>query len=147
MPEITNVDKIHSWQKQNSLNNKVHGYGGLRLWPTNIDLKSIKSEQLKLNRFKNLQYVKEIGSISKPFDVVYISYHEPFADKNFTKLQDHIRSTDSTLKLIWIRDVKGIFEAHKQGANRVQSKMFWVVDADAVIDQDFKFDYIPDVYD
>ena len=147
MPEITNVDKIHSWQKQNSLNNKVHGYGGLRLWPTNIDFKSIKSEQLKLNRFKNLQYVKEIGSISKPFDVVYISYHEPFADKNFTKLQDHIRSTDSTLKLIWIRDVKGIFEAHKQGANRVQSKMFWVVDADAEIEQDFKFDYIPDVYD
>ena len=25
--------------------------------------------------------------------------------------------------------------------------MFWVVDADAEIEQDFKFDYIPDVYD
>ena len=147
MPEITNVNKIHSWQKQNSLNNKVHGYGGLRLWPTSIDLKSVKSEQLKLNRFKNLQYVKQVGAVSKPFDIVYLSYHEPFADKNFGKLQDHIRSTNSTLKLIWIRDIKGIFEAHKQASLRASSKMFWVVDADAEILQDFNFDYIPDVYD
>jgi hypothetical protein len=29
----------------------------------------------------------------------------------------------------------------------VSSKMFWVVDADAVIENDFNFDYIPDVYD
>ena len=147
MPEITNVDKIHSWQKQNSLNQKIHGYGGLRLWPTDIDLKSIKSEHLKLNRFKNLQYVKEVGSVSNPFDIVYLSYHEPFANKNFTKLQDHIRSTDSTLKLIWVRDVKGIFNAHQVASNRVSSKMFWVVDADAEIKEDFMFDYIPDVYD
>ena len=49
--------------------------------------------------------------------------------------------------MIWVRDVEGIFNAHKTAANRVQSKMFWVVDADADITDDFNFSYIPDVYD
>ena len=48
--------------------------------------------------------------------------------------------------MIWVRDVKGIFNAHKTAANRVQSKMFWVVDADAEVTDDFMFDY-KDVYD
>ena len=147
MPVITDVDKIHCWQKQNPVNMNVHGYGGVRLWPTNMDFDKIKSSELKLNRFKNLQYVREVGSMSKPFDIVYLSYHEPSADNNFRKLQDHIRSTNATLKLIWVRDVKGIFNAHQTAATRVQSKMFWVIDADAELMKDFDFSYIPDVYD
>ena len=147
MPIITDVDKIHCWQKQNPVNTKVHGYGGVRLWPTSIDFDNIKSSELKLNRFKKLQYVKEIGSTSKPFDIIFLSYNEPNADKNFEQLQDHIRSINGTLKLIWIRNIKGIFDAHQIAATRVSSKMFWVVDADAQLIPNFDFSYIPDVYD
>ena len=40
-----------------------------------------------------------------------------------------------------------IFNAHKEAARSVKSKMFWVVDADAEILDTFDFGYIPDVYD
>ena len=146
MPVVTDMNKVHAWQKLNGITNKVHAYGGLRLWPTTKDYSDLKSDDLKLNRIKNIQYVKEVGSTAQSFDVVYLSYKEPFADKGFNKLQDHIRS-NSNVGLIWVRDVEGIFEAHKIASTRVSSKMFWVVDADAIIDKDFKFDYIPDVYD
>ena len=37
--------------------------------------------------------------------------------------------------------------AQYRGVNHVQSAMFWVVDADADVDENFTFNYIPDVYD
>ena len=147
MPAITDIQKVHAWQKTNAITGKVHAYGGVRLWPTNADYSTIKSDELKLNRLKNLQYVKQPASVSNTFDIVYLSYYEPFADSRFLKLQDHIRQLDATVNLLWIRDIDGIFEAHKQASNRVQSKMFWVVDADAIVEDDFHFDYIPDAYD
>jgi hypothetical protein len=146
LPVATSMNKVHAWQKLNGITNKVHAYGGLRLWPTSNDYSDIKTDDLKLNRIKNIQYVKEVGSTTNPFDVIYLSYKEPYADKGFQLLQDHLRS-NYALNLIWVRDVEGIFNAHKQGASMVSSKMFWVVDADAVIENDFNFDYIPDVYD
>ena len=52
MPLITDVNKIHTWQKVNPRSDRVHGYGGLRLWPTQNDYSNITSEQLKLNKFR-----------------------------------------------------------------------------------------------
>ena len=147
LPAITNTHKVHAWQKLNPTTKKVHAYGGLRLWPTGIDHSNIKSDDLKLNRIKNIQYVKEVGSTTNTYDIIYLSYHEPNANRGFQKLQDHIRSNNISINLLWVRDVEGIFNAHKQGASMVSSKMFWVVDADAEITKDFLFDYIPDVYD
>ena len=147
MPKLTDVDKIHSWQKVNKIQNKVHAYGGLRLWPTFIDYENLKSDDIKFNKFKNLQYVREPGCKTEFFDVIFLSYKETFADYHFSKLQDKLRTIHPELRLIWIKDVDGIFNAHKQAANRVSSKMFWVVDADAVLTEDFNFSYIPDVYD
>ena len=71
MPLITDTQKIHTWQKTNPITGKVHGYGGLRLWPTDADYSNIKSDELKLNRFRNLQYVKEPGCETMPFDVSF----------------------------------------------------------------------------
>jgi len=147
LPAITQTNKVHAWQKQNPISKKVHAYGGLRLWPTNNDYSDIKSDDLKLNRIKNINYVKEIGSKTNTYDIVFLSYKEPKAGNRFTKLQDHLRNNGLLFNLIWVRDVEGIFNAHKVASTRVQSKMFWVVDADAEITKDFIFDYIPDVYD
>ena len=146
MPLMTNVHKVHAWQKLNPITNKVHAYGGLRLWPTSNDYSTLTSADLKLNRMKNLQYVKQVGSTTTPYNVVFISYYEPNAEKNFAQLQDYVRANNPLLKLLWVRDVEGIFNAHKQAANLAGSKMFWVVDADAKI-EGFDFSYIPDVYD
>ena len=51
------------------------------------------------------------------------------------------------LEVKHVRGVKGIFEAHKACAEQCDTKMFWVVDADAEVTESFNFDYIPDVYD
>ena len=49
---------------------------------------------------------------------------------------------------MWVKDVKGIFNAHKEAARLAgDHKMFWVVDADAELMPDFNFNYMPDVYD
>ena len=143
MPDILDIEKIHTWQKQNPRTGKVHAYGGLRLWPTNADYSSVTSDTLKQNRFRNLKYVKELGSTSVMNEIFVISYKE---DINI--LENHIQKiTDKKLWATHIRGVKGIFEAHKKCAEQCKTKMFWVVDADAEVTESFNFDYIPDVYD
>ena len=146
MPLITDVNKIHTWQKVNPRSDRVHGYGGLRLWPTQNDYINITSDQLKLNKFRNLQYVQDVGSTSIPYEIFCISFKEDIleVDKNIQRV------TSKKMKHGWvnhIRGVKGIFEAHKACAKDCKTDMFWVIDADAEVTEEFMFDYIPDVYD
>jgi hypothetical protein len=75
------------------------------------------------------------------YDIVFISYQEPYADKNWEKL----KSKFSTAKRV--HGVKGIHQAHIQAAKKCFTKMFWVVDADAEIVEDFKFDYVVPEWD
>ena len=140
LPSTANINKVHLWQRCNPKNGLVHSYGGVRLWPTSIDTDTITTETVLLNKIKGIQYVRKPGSYYKPFDVAFISYKEPSAQKAYDALS--ARTTAH-----WIKDVQGIFEAHKAAAQAVSSKMFWVVDADAQIDDDFDFSYIPDQYD
>mgnify|MGYP003326054363 FL=1 len=72
-------------------------------------------------------------------DVIQISYHEPYADDNFELLQlfaPHAKQ---------IKGVKGIFEAHKAAAEIAETRNFYVIDADAVIDEQFNFKFTPGV--
>ncbi len=140
LPQISNIDKVHVWQRVNPHTDKTHSYGGLRLWPTSIDVNALTTDAIRLNKLKNLQYVKQPGSKFKPYEIVFLSYKEPTAHSAYERLTARFSAT-------WIKDVQGIFNAHKQAANSVDSKMFWVVDADADIADDFDFSYIPDVYD
>lgn len=139
-PTLQNINKVHVWQRTNPHTNTTHSYGGLRLWPTNRDYSDLTTDQLRLNRIKQLQYIKEEGCAYKPFEIVFLSYHEPYAENAYKRLT-------ARFDVHWVKDIDGIFAAHKEASNRVQSAMFWVVDADADIDDNFTFDYIPDVYD
>jgi hypothetical protein len=76
-----------------------------------------------------------ILSTPKPYDVVFISYQEPNADKNYNKLLKKV----STAKRV--HGVKGIHQAHIAAANLCKTDMFWIVDGDAVLVDDFDFDY------
>lgn len=75
------------------------------------------------------------------YDIVFISYQEPYADVNWEKL----KSKYPTAKRV--HGVKGIHQAHIQAAKKCFTKMFWVVDADAEIVEDFKFDYVVPEWD
>tara|TARA_Y100001937_G_scaffold128718_1_gene207258 strand:- start:1984 stop:2694 length:711 start_codon:yes stop_codon:yes gene_type:complete len=70
-------------------------------------------------------------------DVVQISYHEPFADFNFELLQMFAPHAKR------IQGVKGIFEAHKAAAQIAETSHFYVIDADAIIDEEFSFRFKP----
>ena len=150
-PKVADINKIHCWQKVNDLTGQTHGYGGLRLWPTNGDYSKLTTEDLQLNKIKNVQYVREQGSITEMFDIIFLSYNEPLAAERFEKLQQRVSELATVSKrkpnLIWVKDIEGIFNAHQEASNRVTSNMFWVVDGDADVVDSFDFSYMPDVYD
>ena len=72
------------------------------------------------------------------YDIVFISYNEPNADKNFADLKSRFQIAKR------IHGVKGIHQAHKAAANLALTNMFWIIDGDARVLPDFNFDFIPD---
>jgi hypothetical protein len=75
------------------------------------------------------------------YDIIFISYKEPNADENFKFLKQrfpHAQRVDG---------VKGIHQAHIAAAKKAFTKMFWVVDGDAIIVDDFYFNYVVSKYD
>jgi len=74
------------------------------------------------------------------YDIVFISYNESNADKNWELLKSRFPSAKR------VDGVKGIHQAHIKAAKKCFTKMFWVVDADAELVEDFSFDYEVDEY-
>lgn len=74
------------------------------------------------------------------YDIVFISYNEPNADANFERLKTRF----PTVKRV--HGVKGIHQAHIAAAKKCFTKMFWVVDGDAIVVDEFNFDYEVDEY-
>ena len=137
-PEPNNHRKVHAWQKANPTTGAVHSYGGVRLWPR--ELPDITSDDIKLNSMPRgqMQYVKQIGSTYKELNIVLITYQQDNTDELLKALPE---------RTLLVQDVDGIFEAHQQAARLATTDMFYVVDGDAQIINDFDFSYIPDVYD
>ena len=74
------------------------------------------------------------------YDVFFIDIKEPNADKNFAICKDKAPSVQR------ISGVKGIHNAHKKAADLCMTEMMFVVDADAVLEPNFEFDYKVDEY-
>ena len=70
------------------------------------------------------------------YDIVFISYDEPSADDNYAALKARFPMAKR------VNGVKGIHQAHIIAAKKCFTKMFWIVDADAIIMDDFNFDYV-----
>lgn len=71
------------------------------------------------------------------YDIVFISYQEPNADKNWTRLKRRFPFAKR------VHGVKGIHQAHIKAASVCFTDMMWVVDGDAVVLDNFNFNYIP----
>jgi len=74
------------------------------------------------------------------YDIVFISYGETYAEDNWNTLKNKFPTAKR------VDGVKGIHQAHIKAAKKCFTKMFWVVDADAQLVDDFKFDYTVDEY-
>ena len=83
----------------------------------------------------NKKEVNIIVSTPKPYDIVFISYQEPTADEYYKYLTDRFPRAKR------IHGVKGIHQAHIAAAKLCETDMFWIVDGDALVDPNFKFDY------
>jgi hypothetical protein len=87
---------------------------------------------------------KDMGSVSliiPRLDVIFISYNEPNAETNWQRVLE---------KAPWakrVNGVKGIFNAHKAAAKLSKTDMFYVVDGDAYLADDWQFDFEPNIFD
>ena len=82
-----------------------------------------------------------VASDPLPYDIVFISYAEPNADKNYELLKQRYPHAKR------VHGVKGIHQAHIEAAKLANTDMFWVVDGDAEILDSFNFDYQIAYYD
>ena len=93
--------------------------------------------------FSEYKYLKKISGhlIDNNFDIFFISYNEEYADQNYEILLSRFPNAKR------INGIKGIHNAHIEAAKQAMSDMFWVVDADAIITEDFKFNFKPKPWD
>ena len=135
---------FHVWPKVNPSTGYIHQYGGLKLIPAEA-IKHLKPNTDKIRKmsFKNKKPIKSesVRTQDIPYDVVMLSYKEPEADANYAKLLEKVPNAKR------VHGVKGIFHAHQKASQIADTKMFYVIDADAILLDDFKFDYFPTVWD
>jgi hypothetical protein len=74
-------------------------------------------------------------------DVFFISYDEPNAEDNWRKL----RSRFPVAKRV--HGIKGIKNAHMACAKKSLTRMFWTIDGDTVVDDNWDPRYTPPVWD
>lgn len=111
---------------------------GIALIPKNA---TILKKEFDFRFYINKKKIEVVASKLKEYDIVFISYNEPTANENFEKLKTAFpRATR-------VHGVKGIHQAHIAAANLTYTDMFWVVDGDAIIADEFKFDYEVSVYE
>jgi hypothetical protein len=75
------------------------------------------------------------------YDIVFISYNETQAEENWSNLKDRFPYA------LRVHGVKGIHQAHIAAANLAITPMVYIVDADAIVLDDFDFSYVPSVDD
>lgn len=69
-------------------------------------------------------------------DIVFISYNESNAEENWASLKSKMPNA------LRLHGIKGLHAAHATAAAMVTTDMFYVVDGDAEILDDFKFDHV-----
>jgi hypothetical protein len=72
-----------------------------------------------------------------PPDIIFISYDESYADSHYRALVERFPTAKH------VHGIKGILSAHVHAANISSTAMFYVVDADAVIEPTFDFTFVP----
>jgi hypothetical protein len=114
----------------------------VQLWPRKLALytQGYAIDFQKLNgKLKILN--QPVGKYADMFDLFFISYHESNADENYQNLLKRFPHAKR------INGIKGIQNAHRACAEQSTTEMFWTVDADTIIDQTWKFDYLPSRHD
>jgi hypothetical protein len=97
--------------------------------------KQLAQREFDYRFFVNKKEIDILASQPKQYDIVFISYNEPNAEDNFNALQKRFPAVKR------VHGIKGIHQAHIAAAKLCNTNMFWVVDGDAQIVEDFDFNY------
>jgi hypothetical protein len=132
-PTVNSVDDLYD------LNYEMIWYVDPKLTDSNIWAFKGKLKDYKVLGTKDMGYV----SIAKSdqLDVIFISYNEPNAEKNW------LRVLEKSPKAFRINGIKGIVNAHKCAAELATTDMFYVVDGDAYLTDEWSFEYQPGIFD
>jgi hypothetical protein len=125
--------QIPTWEKENIHIFKNGKYNdGIFLQHVN---KYISKREFEFCWHNPKKEIDIIASNPKPYDIVFISYQEPDADDNYANLLERFPRAKR------VHGVKGIHQAHIAAAKLCDTDMIWIVDGDAIIVDDFNFDY------
>jgi hypothetical protein len=130
--------RIPTWDEQyiHIFKNEKY-YDGVCIFSKNH---SISEREFKNRFFFGKKEIDILASVSRPldFDIFFISYQESNADENW----ENLKSKFPRVKRI--HGIKGIHQAHLAAATAAATEMFYVVDGDAKISNEFNFNhYIP----
>lgn len=120
--------KVPTWDRQYLHKFKNRNSRGLYFIPDTVDFDKVK--EIESDIFIHVEY-----------DVFFLSCGEPIAGEMYAKLKAQWP------KVKRIKDVLGIYNAHKEAAKRSTTPYFYVVDADVEISESFNFDYTVQPYE
>lgn len=97
----------------------------------------IAQKEFDFRFFTNKKEIDTVASVYKEidYDIVFISYNEVEADTNYQELLARFPRAKR------VHGIKGIHNAHIEAAKVAETDMFWVVDGDAKIIDEFHFKY------
>lgn len=101
----------------------------------------VSSREIKNRFFINRREVLISSVKQKPYDIFFISYNEPNAEENWNNLISRFPRASR------VDGIPGIHNAHKRAAELSTTEMFWVVDGDSVVADNFYFDLVLPKYD
>jgi hypothetical protein len=157
---ITKSDQLIEWIRNPEIDNKIifendptvnssydlYDLNYEMIWYIDPELtkNNIWAFKGKLKDYKVLG-TKDMGYVSiaksDQLDVIFISYNEPDAEKNW------LRVLEKSPKAFRINGIKGIVNAHKCAAELATTDMFYVVDGDAYLTDEWSFEYQPSIFD
>lgn len=123
---------------QNRFNDTTINYNGIMLMSKK---KMVSKRELDFRFLIEKKEYPIVASKNSLYDIIFISYNEPNADANYDNLVKRFPRAKR------VHGVKGIHQAHIKAAEKSESEMFWVVDGDAIIVDDFNFDHIVNRYE
>lgn len=135
---------IHVWLTRRGNSADVYDigneHGTVKLWPKEIFKNKIDIQGL-FSKQGHLKVISESIAYSEINDMFFVSYEEESADRNYELLKNRF----SYVKRI--HGIKGINEAHKECAKQSNSRMFWTIDGDTIVDDSWDFSFNPPRWD
>jgi hypothetical protein len=113
-------------------------FDGICLFSTNI---IVSKKEFDNRFFINKKEVDITASSPVSYDIIFISYNESNADQTYRDLSTRFP------RIKRIHGIKGIHQAHIKAAELSSTELFYVVDGDAIILDNFNFDYqVPKIF-